>query len=223
MFQQNELFRRHALGNFGAAGPRHRPRSGDAAVSRLGDQPQEPSQRELCPRGDGAVLPGRRATTPSRTSSELARCFTGWEIQHGEFKFNQLPARLRQQDGAGQARASSTATTAWRVILEQPAAAEFICGKLVRFFVTDDGACPPSGSRRWPSGFATADLTVAPVLETIFTSRLFYSERGRSAGRSARRSSWASACCGPWTARPTWCSWPSGCASWARCRSIRRT
>ena len=55
---------------------------------------------------------------------------------------------------------------------------------------------------------AQADLTVAPVLETILTSRLFYSPDrvGREdslAGRAGRGPA-----AGVGRQRPTWCSWP---------------
>jgi len=69
---------------------------------------------------------------------QLARCFTGWEIQHGEFKFNQFQHDYGMKTVLGKSGAFD-GDEGLKVILEQPATAEFLCAKLVRFFVSHPG------------------------------------------------------------------------------------
>jgi uncharacterized protein (DUF1800 family) len=62
------------------------------------------------------------------------------------------------------------------VVLDQPATPEFICTKLVRYFVTDDEDLPPELIAPLAKRFRDEGLVTAPVLEMIFSSQLFYSE-----------------------------------------------
>jgi uncharacterized protein (DUF1800 family) len=105
---------------------------------------------------------------------ELARCFTGWEIQRNEFKFNRYQHDYGAKTVLGE-RGEFDGDDGIRVLLDQPAAPQFICAKLVKFFVTDEDF-PPETIAPLAKQFRAANLTVAPVLETIFTSRYFYSE-----------------------------------------------
>ena len=68
--------------------------SPDSPGAQIGRAEQSPprSQRELRPRADGAAYrSASTAATRRRTSSEVARCFTGWTIRptarRGEFRF----------------------------------------------------------------------------------------------------------------------------------------
>jgi hypothetical protein len=60
-----------------------------------------------------------------------------------------------------------------RIILEQPACAEFVCGKLVRFFVSEERPQP-----ELVAGLADvmrrSDYQMKPVLEALFRSQAFY-------------------------------------------------
>jgi len=62
---------------------------------------------------------------------ELARCFSGCQVHRGKFRFNQ-----HQHDAGTKAflgvRGNYSGQQAVRVVLDQPAAARFIAGKLVR-------------------------------------------------------------------------------------------
>jgi uncharacterized protein (DUF1800 family) len=105
---------------------------------------------------------------------QLARCFTGWEIQHGEFKFNTYQHDYGNKTVLGK-NAPFDGDEGLEIILQQPAAAEFICGKLVQFFVADEPEMPAEYIAPLAQRFRAAELNVAPVLEIILTSRLFYS------------------------------------------------
>lgn len=105
---------------------------------------------------------------------ELARCFTGWEIQRKAFKFNKYQHDFGPKTVLGQ-RGEFDGDAAGRVILAQPAAPQFICQKLVRYFVTDDDVAPEMIAPL-AEQFRASDLRLAPVIETLFTSRFFYSE-----------------------------------------------
>jgi len=174
MLQQNELFRRHSLSDFGGLvrGIARDPAMLlylDSATNRK-VHPNENFAREVME----LFCLGLGHYT-ERDIQELARCFTGWEIQHGTFKFNQF-----QHDyGSKTVLAKSgkfDGDEGLAVILDQPAAAEFICGKLLRFFVADDEVFTPEWISPLATKFRESNLSVAPVLEMIFTSRLFYSE-----------------------------------------------
>ena len=87
MFRQNELLRQHALGDFGALvrGIARDPAMLlylDSATNRK-VHPNENFSREVMELFCLGV--GKYS---EQDIQQLARCFTGWEIQHGEFKFN---------------------------------------------------------------------------------------------------------------------------------------
>jgi uncharacterized protein (DUF1800 family) len=105
---------------------------------------------------------------------QLARCFTGWEVQNGVFQFNPY-----QHDGGVKKILGSSGPfdgdDGLRIILQQPATAHFLCTKLVRFFVCDEPDLPAEFIAPLARRFRDERLTIAPLLETILSSRLFYS------------------------------------------------
>jgi uncharacterized protein (DUF1800 family) len=174
LYEQNELFRRYALGKFaplvqGIARDPAMLLYLDSATNRK-NHPNENFAREVMELFCLGL--GRYS---ERDIRELARCFTGWEILHEQFTFNSY-----QHDYGTKSLLGKSGTfggdEGLRVILQQPACAEFLCGKLVRFFVTDE-ELPAEWIAPLARRFRDGDLAIAPVLETIFTSRLFYSER----------------------------------------------
>ncbi len=114
---------------------------------------------------------------------ELARCFTGWEIRRGEFKFNHY-----QHDTGTKSILGKTGAFAGEdgvaIVLEQNSAPEFIASKLVRFFVMDE----PQPDKTLVSPLATllrqSDMLLAPVIKCILSSNLFFSPH--SIGRKVR-------------------------------------
>ena len=173
MLRQNELLRRHALGSFRelARGIARDPAMLlylDSATNRK-NHPNENFAREVM---ELFCLGLGRYT--ERDIQELARCFTGWEIQHGKFKVNPYQHDEGTKAFLGR-RGNFGGDEGLEIVLEHPATAEFLCGKLVRFFVSDE-ALPAEILAPLAQKFRAADLSLAPVLETIFTSRLFYSD-----------------------------------------------
>lgn len=179
MFQQNQLFRKHATGNFGEllfAIIR------DPAMlaylnnnqSRRG-RPNENLARELMELfslGVGNYTEG--------DIKEGARALTGYTFQDDQFVFQKnnhdaggksILGRSGNLDGDGFVNA----------ILEQPACSQFIAGKLYRAFVHDY----PSGDERIDTAARTVigDLAalmraesyqIKPVLRRLFLSQHFY-------------------------------------------------
>lgn len=174
LYRQNELFRRHALGKFeelvrGIARDPAMLLYLDSATNRK-NHPNENFAREVM---ELFCLGVDRYT--EKDIQELARCFTGWEIIAGEFRFNTYQHDYGVKSLLG-AKGQFDGDDGLAVVLKQPACAEFICDKLVRFFVADE-PLPPDWIAPLARQFRESGLVVGPVLETIFTSRLFYSER----------------------------------------------
>ncbi|HEX5105467.1 MAG TPA: DUF1800 domain-containing protein [Pirellulaceae bacterium] len=174
MFEQNELLRTHALGKFeelvrGIARDPAMLLYLDSATNRK-IHPNENFAREVMELFALGV-----GNYSEKDIQELARCFTGWEIQYGVFKFNSYQHDYGKKTVLG-ASGPMDGDDGLRIILDQPATPEFICSKLVRYFVTDDDELPPEFIAPLAKQFRDAGLTTAPVLQTIFTSRLFYSD-----------------------------------------------
>jgi len=174
MLAQNELLRRHALGNFGdlVRGIARDPAMLlylDSATNRK-VHPNENFAREVME----LFCLGLGHYT-ERDIQQLARCFTGWEIQHEAFKFNQYQHDYGSKTVLGKT-GNFDGDEGLAIILEQPATAEFLARKLVRFFVSDELELSSELVAPLAQRLREAKLTVAPVLETIFTSRLFYSD-----------------------------------------------
>jgi uncharacterized protein (DUF1800 family) len=173
MHDQNSLFRKHSLGKFeelvrGIARDPAMLIYLDSATNRK-NHPNENFAREVMELFCLGV--GKYS---EKDIQELARCFTGWEIQHAAFQFNSYQHDYAKKTVLGKA-GNFDGDEGLRIILDQPATAEFLCTKLVRYFVTDDEELPPEMIAPLARRFRESGLTVAPVLETIFTSRLFYS------------------------------------------------
>ena len=182
MFQQNELLRRYALGDFGelVRGIARDPAMLlylDSATNRK-VHPNENFSREVMELFCLGV-----GNYSEQDIQQLARCFTGWEIQHGEFKFNTYQHDYGNKTVLGR-NGSFDGDEGLEIILQQPGTAEFICAKLVQFFVADEPEMPAEYIAPLAQRFHASGLAIAPVLETILTSRLFYSSA--SIGRKIR-------------------------------------
>ncbi len=114
---------------------------------------------------------------------ELARCFTGWEIRRGEFRFNRYQHDTGRKTILGES-GDFGGEDGVRIVLEQKSAPEFIAGKLVRFFVMDEPV--PSAELIAPLAKELRDsgMNIRPVLRCMFTSNVFYSDF--SVGRKIR-------------------------------------
>ncbi|MEO8670519.1 MAG: DUF1800 domain-containing protein [Tahibacter sp.] len=110
---------------------------------------------------------------------EVARCFTGWSIDHrpGQSTFRFYPARhdfgaklvLGQSLAAGQGLADGLAVL--DLLARHPATAAAIATKLVRRFVADTPL--PELVKRAAETFASTEGDIAAVLRVILTSAEF--------------------------------------------------
>ena len=103
---------------------------------------------------------------------EAARAFTGWGLEH-----NQFVKRAALHDDEAKTVFGSTGTFDGEhiinLLLEHPACAPFIVRKLYRFFVREDIA--PTLEAQLAARLRERHYDLAPLLETIFLSRDFYS------------------------------------------------
>jgi uncharacterized protein (DUF1800 family) len=114
---------------------------------------------------------------------ELARCFTGWEIRRGEFRFNRFQHDNGRKTILGQ-EGEFGGEDGVRIVLEQKSAPEFIVSKLVRYFVMDEPAADAELIAPLAAEFRDSGMQIRPVLQRILSSNLFYSPY--SVGRKVR-------------------------------------
>ena len=107
---------------------------------------------------------------------EAARAFTGWNYADVKFVVNQ-----DQHDDGEKTFLGRTGrfdgVEIIDIIMQQPATAEFIGGKIYRYFVRQELA--PDLQAQLGSMLRQNKYEIAPLLERIFLSRDFYSEASR--------------------------------------------
>lgn len=176
LLQQNELFRQKGLGNFrelliAVAQDPAMLAFLDAGVNVKG-APNENFAREIMELFSMGV--GQYGETDIR---EAARAFTGWNFNDLRFVVN--PAKHDDGDKTFLGKtARFDGIAIIDQILAQPVAAEFIAGKLYRFFVRDE--LSPALQKALAAKLRESRYELAPLLETIFLSRDFH--RGESVG-----------------------------------------
>lgn len=173
MFEQNVTLRRHALGKFG---PLVQAISRDPAMlvwldsnRNIKGKPNENFARELMELFTLGV--GNYKETDVR---EVARAFTGWGTNSGEFVVSadlhdDVPKTVLGRTG------NFDGADVLRILLEQPAAPRLIAGKLYRQFVSET---MPPGRLLDPlaAELRKMDFDIAAALRMIFHSRLFNSQ-----------------------------------------------
>ena len=178
MYRQNELLRRHALGNFGellhaiARDPAMVIYL-DSASNRKG-QPNENFAREvmeLFTLGEGHY--------GERDIKEAARAFTGWGIDpdRGEFVFR----RLAHDDGVKTVLGRSgsfNGDAVLDILLAQPQTAEHIAAKLWREFVSPEP--DPAAVGRIAKVFRESGYEIGAALRALLTADAFYEPRYRA-------------------------------------------
>lgn len=175
MYQQNELLRRHAAGNYGALlhGIVHDPamlRYLDNS-SNVRGRPNENLGRELL-----ELFSLGEGNYSEADIKEGARALTGfnYDRQTWRFRFAAFSHDTGEKTVFGQ-------TGNWDgdklvdLVLQQPAAARYITRKLFVFFVHDEPAEPIVDELA--RIFRENDYEISPVLKAIFLSKEFYSER----------------------------------------------
>ncbi len=173
MFAQNRLLRRHALGDFGTT---TQEISRDPAMLIYLDSttnrkahPNENYAREIMELfclGEGNYT--------ERDIQELARCFTGWEVRRKKFRFNKYQHDTGTKTILGET-GTFTGEEGVDIVLKQKALPRFIAGKLIRFFVFDEPTAPEHLIDPLAKLLRESNLNIAPVIERILASNLFYS------------------------------------------------
>ncbi len=175
MFQQNQLFRKYAVGNF---------RELTQAVSRnpamilyLDNQtnrkghPNENYARELFELFTLGI-----GNYTEQDIHEAARAFTGWSANR---LTNSYVFLSRQHDDESKTVFGKTGSFSGNDVVDMavkhPACAQHICKKLFQFFIHDD---PTSEDvRPFANIFTASQFEIKPVLEAMFHSPIFYSEK----------------------------------------------
>lgn len=171
MLQQVELLQRQGLGNFrelmiAMAQDPAMLAFLDAGVNVKG-APNENFAREILEMFTMGI--GHYA---ERDIREAARAFTGWNFQGTRFRFD----ADKHDDGLKTVFGKEARFDGVQMIdhiLAQPASANYIAGRIYRFFVREE--LSPATERRLGAVLRDNRYELAPLLETIFLSRDFYS------------------------------------------------
>ncbi|VAX41382.1 hypothetical protein MNBD_PLANCTO03-2035, partial [hydrothermal vent metagenome] len=179
MFVQNQLYRSHALGNYGSL--MHRIIRDPAMIAYLDNNdsrknsPNENLAREIMELFSLGV-----GNYTEEDIKEGARALTGYTFEDDRFVFRQ-----QNHDGGAKRILGTTGNMDGddfvETILAQQACAYYMCRKFYRFFAADlpenDEADREARAvvRELASLFRRADYQVAPVLKKLFLSEHFYS------------------------------------------------
>ena len=109
-----------------------------------------------------------------RDIQELARCFTGWEVRRKKFRFNKYQHDTGTKTILGET-GTFTGEEGVDIVLKQKALSRFIASKLIRFFVFDEPTAPEHLIEPLAKLLRESNLNIAPVIERILASNLFYS------------------------------------------------
>ncbi|MCC6420948.1 MAG: DUF1800 family protein [Gemmataceae bacterium] len=175
-YHQNQLFREHAAGNFGGllTGLVHDPvmiryLDNNTKVKGRANENLAREIMELFAMGEGQGY-------TEKDIREAARALTGYTFDHftGQFRFlvknhDDKPKTVFGKTG------NWTGDDLVALLLEQPATARFIARKLFEFFAYQDPA--PETVDRLAGVLRTSQYELAPVLQNLFLSEEFYSER----------------------------------------------
>ncbi|MFT4887689.1 MAG: hypothetical protein ACI8V0_001920 [Pseudohongiellaceae bacterium] len=104
---------------------------------------------------------------------EAARAFTGWNYLDLDFVINEDQHDNGQKTFLGHT-GNFDGIEIIDLIMEQPVTADYIAGKIYRFFVRED--LSPQLQAELGSILRNSDYEIAVLLEAIFTSKDFYSE-----------------------------------------------
>jgi hypothetical protein len=107
-----------------------------------------------------------------RDIREAARAFTGWNYVDLDFVVNETEHDGDEKTFLGQT-GRFDGTQIIDIIMAQPATADYIAGKLYRFFVREELSAELQAELG--AVLRDADYELRPLLETIFLSRDFYS------------------------------------------------
>lgn len=177
LYEQNELFREHAVGDFGAlltAVSKDRAMLVylDGARNRK-QQPNENYARELL-----ELFTLGEGNYSERDIKAAARAFTGWGFDDEGFLF-----RRTQHDFGSKTFLGETGN--WggediiRIILEQRRCSLFLSEALLKYFVRSDPH--PVLVRAFAEEIRKHQFVLKPALRTLFRSKAFYHPQARGA------------------------------------------
>jgi uncharacterized protein (DUF1800 family) len=174
MYEQNALLRRHARGKFGelVSGIARDPAMLiylDSKTNRK-VRPNENFARELME----LFCLGLGHYT-ERDIQEMARAFTGWEVDGGKFAFNARQHDDRPKTFLGQT-GNFGGEDAVRIVLAQPAAPRFVAAKLVKYFLFDEPDPPAALIEPLAVELRETDFDVGRVTTRILSSQLCFSD-----------------------------------------------
>jgi uncharacterized protein (DUF1800 family) len=178
MQQQNELFRRFALGHFWEreSGGLLLAASRDPAMlvwldsnSNRRAAPNENYAREIMELFTLGI-----GNYTEQDIREAARAFTGWFVHKSEFRFvgSEHDTGIKtvlNRDG------NWDGGDVVRIIAEQPVTATFLVAKLYRYLVGENDAPDPDVLAHLAAGFRERGYDVGWLVETILRSSLFFS------------------------------------------------
>jgi uncharacterized protein (DUF1800 family) len=171
MLKQNELFRAQGTGNFrqlliSVAQDPAMLAFLDAGVNVKG-APNENFAREIMEMFSMGV--GNYSETDIR---EAARAFTGWNFVDLDFVVTPDKHDGTTKTVLGK-QGGFDGVDVIDVILSQPVTSEYVAGKIYRFFVNQD--LSPELRAELGAKLRRSNYDIAPLLETLFLSRDFYS------------------------------------------------
>ena len=178
MARQNQLLRRHALGNFGEL--LHAVAKDPAMVVYLDNvsnkksSPNENFAREvmeLFTLGEGQYS--------EQDIKEAARAFTGWSLDRktGEYRFYRMLHDSGEKTVLGR-RGNLNGDDVLDVLLAQPATAEFVTGKLWREFISP--AADTTEVKRLASVFRDSRYNTRALMRALLTSESFFAPQNRA-------------------------------------------
>lgn len=172
MQRQNDLFRGQALGDFRALVTAIGRDPAmliwlDSTINRKA-KPNENYAREVM-----ELFTLGRGRYTEKDVQEAARAFTGWFVVRDQFE--EVP---RQHDDGPKAVLGQKGN--WDgddipgILLKQPACAEFVCGKLYRYFVSETDAPSEKLIAPLAAAFRDSGYQIAKPVEIILRSNLFF-------------------------------------------------
>lgn len=174
MLDQNRLLRRYALGNFRQLVQEISRDPAmllylDSATNRK-QHPNENYARELMELfclGEGNYS--------EKDVQQLARCFTGWEIKQGRFRFNRYQHDSGPKEILGKSDSFPDGSAIdW--IVDQPQAARFIVSKLIRAFICDEPAPSVALVEPLAQELREHGWNIGHTVQRILASQLFFSD-----------------------------------------------
>ncbi len=177
MLQQNRLLREHALGPLE---PLVQAIARDPAMLVYLDSresrrssPNENFARELMELF--CLGTGNYTEADIR---EMARCFTGWEIRYSKFRFNSFQHDRSEKKFLGH-QGTYGGDDAVRAVVQHPACARFVTGKLVRYYVADDFPADSPLLEPLAESYRNSGYDAGQLIREIVSSNLFFSPECR--------------------------------------------